>query len=119
MNKDVQKQMQKDLIEGRFPLGMVVAIATMLVVGKAASAIPGMRELTKAHDWPTYVLLVVATIVGAIASFAYKASYERRVEGYDDDQLKFNYDKLQRKKLFSNILWWIGIAAVALFFALK
>lgn len=114
MNKEVQAEMRKELIDSKKGLGFGAGLVCFLVLSVIVSFVPGLDELVKAHDWAVWLLVAVSCIVGYLHGQWHLYPAKIEIEGYDDAVLKFKHEELKRKKLTGSITSALFFAVAAL-----
>lgn len=114
MNKEIQAEMRKELIQSKKGSGFLAGFACFLTFFFIESLVPSLREFVKANHWAAFLVIAVSCIVGYLYGQwrLYPAKIE--IQGYDDDVLKFKHEELKHKKLTGFITSALSFAVVAL-----
>jgi hypothetical protein len=120
MNKELQEQLQQELIKSRAPIGFIVGLGVwvgMLVL--VANLVPGGEEFMNAHHWASVVLLVLSVAIGWFVGGVRETRIRHDVLALDDDMLKHRHDEMSRSKLRSDVIFYLGVALVIAYFVFK
>lgn len=119
MNETIRNKMRQDLAKAKGGLGVVVGLACFFVLATAATLIPGLDAFRTAHDWFGASVLCASIAVGWTVGTLRNAEISKKLDQIDDDTLKYEHDAMSRRKLRSDIIFWIAIGLIAAYFLLN
>lgn len=115
MNEEIAAKMRKELA-GANGFGISVFMVCFIVLVLIAKNLPGVDELMNAHRWPAAAMLLISIMAGWIGNSLRADSNRQKANSYDEDTLKFKYDEFKRKKLKSDLMFFVVIVLIFAYF---
>lgn len=110
MNQDLKSQMQHDLINTGKKWGWIAGIVFGLGI---LGLCPSLGEAG------VRIIMFVGAIVGIIVHYTHMTNLRQKIQGYDDDTLKYEYDNFREKRIRRFVIWCVLAGLVVAYFIFK